>query len=158
MGTLREDIDNQSDWIVKAFAEDKLKLDYSLKSLIAVDQFFLRHTSDGKAKSGGRLAKNLGDIIFSIGAYVGNTIIRNVPGAIWETDDDAPDGEINVAVKFPDGTVIWPMQRVMKRFKNGIEDSVYVYGYEITKDFTKEEFDPGYWKSIKESKSWWKFW
>jgi hypothetical protein len=24
-----------------------------------------------------------------------------------------------------------PMQRVMKRFKNGFEDSVYTYGYEL---------------------------
>ena len=158
MGTLKEDIDTQADWIVKAFAEDKLRLDYTIRSFIEIDKFFIKHTVDGKARPGGRLSKNLGGIIFSIGAYVGNTIIKNLPGSGWETDDDAADGEITAVVKLPDNIIICPMQRIMKRFKNGIEDSIYVYGYQITKDFTKEEFDNSYWEIKEKPKAWWKFW
>jgi len=50
----------------------------------------------------------------------------------------------------------------MKRFKNGAEDSIYIYGYEITKEFTNEEFDDSYWnitdEIVEEKKAWWKFW
>jgi hypothetical protein len=158
MGTLKEDINKQADWIVKSFAEDKLRLDYSITSLIAIDKFFLKNTVDGKAKPGGRLSKNMGGIIFSIGAYIGNTIIKNVPGSFWETDDEVAGGEIDVAVKLPNDIVIWPVQRAMNRFKNGGEDSIYVYGYEITKEFTGEKFDGSYWEITKVTKPWWKFW
>ena len=100
----------------------------------------------------------MGGIIFSIGAYIGNTIIKNVPGSFWETDDEAAGGEIDVAVKLPNDIVIWPVQRAMKRFKNGGEDSIYVYGYEITKEFTGEKFDGSYWEITEVTKPWWKFW
>jgi hypothetical protein len=158
MGTLKEDINEQADWIVKAFAEDNLQLDYSISSFIEIDKFFIKNTVGGKAKPRGRLSKNLGGIIFSIGAYIGNTIIKNVPGSFWETDDAAAGGEIDVIVKLPKEVIIWPVQRVMKRFKNGSEDSIYVYGYEITKEFTGEEFDGSYWEITREKKPWWKFW
>ena len=49
-------------------------------------------------------------------------------GGTWETDDSDPLGEINIAVRLPDGSVVWPVQRAMKRFENGSEDSLYAYG------------------------------
>src|SRR3954471_22839770 len=108
MATLLQDIKAQSEWIVKAFSVDNLKLDYSVRSLIEVDKFFNKHTKNGKAIKGGRLSKNLGPVIFSIGSYVGETIIRNVPGAIWQTDDNDPQGEITASIKLPDETIMWP--------------------------------------------------
>ena len=148
--------------MVNAFKEDGLTLDYSIKSFMAIDKFFNKHSFKGKAKRGGRLSKRLGYILFAIGGYVGNSIIKNIPGAVWETDDNDRNGEINVAVKLPDGVIIWPVQRVIKRFKNGAEDSIYVYGHEITKELTNEVFDDGYWKITEEKiegkKAWWKFW
>ena len=41
MGILLEDIKTQSDWIVKAFEYDGLKLDYSIESIIEIDKFLL---------------------------------------------------------------------------------------------------------------------
>ena len=161
MGTLREDIKSQSDWIVKALTADKFKLDYTIESFIEIDKFFIKHSKNGQAVAGGRLSKNLGAIIFSIGSYVGETIIRVVPGAEWKTDDADPKGEMNVSVKLPNGTEVWPMQRVMKRFKDGDEDSIYPYGYSVTKEFTNKSFDEVFWKLTRgkeESKPRWKFW
>ena len=43
-------------------------------------------------------------------------------------DDDDPEGEINVQLVLPGGGVIWPVQRVMKRFQNGSVDGLSVYG------------------------------
>lgn len=162
MGTLKEDIKSQATWITKAFQADRLKLDYSIDSFIEIDKFFLKHSVNGQPKRGGRLAKNLGPIIFAIGSYVGETIIKNVPGAKWVTDDSSPEGEMTATVKFRDGTEIWPMQRIMKRFSNGLEDAVYTYGHEVTKDFTKKTFNEAFWKLTSQSdnqkKPWWKFW
>jgi hypothetical protein len=163
MATLLEDIKTQSDWIVKAFAADNLKLDYTIHSFIQIDKFFQKHSKNGKPVKGGRLSNNFGAIIFSIGSYIGETIIRNVPGSVWETDDNDPQGEVTAAVKLPDGATMWPMQKAIKRFQNGSEDAIYVYGYHITKDYITESFDQSFWGTISDpneetKKAWWKFW
>lgn len=167
MGTLKEDIKTQSDWIVKAFEADKYKLDYSIGSIMEVDKFFFKNMVNGKPKKGGRLSKKgFGSILFSIGSYVGETIIKNVPGTEWITDDNDPQGELNVSMKLPNGEEIWPIQRIMKRFLNGSEDSIYPYIHMATKEFTDHTFDDTFWKLEEEiehedehiTKPWWKFW
>jgi hypothetical protein len=157
MGTLKNDIQEQSKWIVKAFAADKFNLDYTIDSFIAIDIFLSKHTFNGKAKPGGRLQRNLGPVLFSIAAYIGETIIKTVPGTIWITDDTDPEGELNVCLKLPDEGILFPTQRIMKRFKNGQEDSIYVYGHSATEKFTRQPFNESYWKQMQ-AKAWWKFW
>lgn len=163
MATLLQDIKTQSDWIIEAFAADKQKLDYTIRSFIEIDKFFNKHSKAGIAVKGGRLTQNLGAIVFSLGSYVGQTIIKNVPGAVWQTDDNDTEGEINASVKLPDETVIFPMQRMMKRFQNGSEDAVYVYGHQLTKDYINEPFDKSFWEMVAQEygnskKPRWRFW
>ncbi len=160
MATLLEDIHKQSEWIVKAFASEKFRLDFSIDSFIEIDRFFNKYVKDGKGIKGGILEKNYGPILWGIGAYVGETIIKVVPGSIWIADDDSPEGELGISVKLPGDILIWPVLRVMKRFKNGEEDSIYVYGHQITVEFTGAEFNSSYWdlNVNKQSKPWWKFW
>jgi hypothetical protein len=161
MATLLEDIKTQSDWIVKAFRSDNLNLDYTIHSFMEIDRFISLHTKNGQPVKGGRLANGFGPILFSIGSYVGETIINTLPGSVWITNDDDPEGEVNIEVRSPDGWQIWSVQRVIKRFKNGAEDSIYVYGHKFTEKFTGEPFDQDYWKIHQENstaKSWWKFW
>jgi len=158
MGTLAEDIETASDWLVKAFREDHIHLDFSIKSLIEIDKFFNLHAVNGQAVKGGRLSKNLGSVLFAIASYVGDSLIKAVPGSKWITDDNDPEGEINISVLFPNGSIVWPMQRIMKRFKIGSEESAYVYVYQLTKEFTKEEFDNRYWELKEKPEKWWKFW
>jgi len=161
MAKLLQDIKTGADWLVTAFKGDKYELDYSIQSLIEIDKFFNANTKNGAAIKGGRLSNNPGSILFSIGAYVGETFIKNIAGATWQTDDNDPQGEINVAVKLPDGAVVFPVQKVISRFKNGAEDSIYVYGHHITKDIVQEPFDESYWNLSENggpSKPWWKIW
>lgn len=161
MATLKEDIKTQSDWIIKAFQADGLSLDYSINSFIEIDKFFETHSKNGKPIPGGRLSQNIGPIIFSIGSYIGETFIKKDSGAEWITNDNDPQGEITAAIKFSNGMECWPMQRVMKRFKNGFEDSVYTYGFELAKDYITERFDQSFWdiNTLKNDKKiWWKFW
>jgi hypothetical protein len=161
MATLKQDIKKQSDWIIKAFQADGIKLDYSIKSFIEIDKFFEKHSKNGKPVRGGRLTQSLGPIIFSVGSYIGETFIRNDKGVQWITDDNDPQGEITASIKFSNGMECWPMQRVMKRFKNGFEDSVYTYGYELAKEYITEQFDQSFWtlnSSNNDKKQLWKFW
>lgn len=157
MGTLNEDIEEQSNWIVKAFAADRHKLDFTIESFISIDRFIIKHSKNGKPKAGGRLDKNLGPVLFSLASYIGETIIRNVPGSVWVNNDEDPDGELTVSIKLPDGTFVYPAQKIMKRYKNGIEDAIYPYGHIITKNYTNKEFKTNYWDMIKQ-KPWWRFW
>jgi hypothetical protein len=163
MGTLKEDIKKQTVWIVNKLNSDGYNLDYSMHSLLDLDKFLQNNTRNGNPVKGGQLTKNVGLIVFSIGSYIGETFIKNIPGTEWITDDNDPQGEINAAIKFPDGTIIWPMQKVIKRFKLGFEDSLYPYGQESTKKFLNEPFDQSFWEISKSNdqeikKTWWKFW
>jgi hypothetical protein len=51
----------------------------------------------------------------------------------------------------------------MKRFKNGLEDAIYPYAYELTKPYVLNIFDQTFWEIGKEievkekSKPWWRF-
>ncbi|RTQ44732.1 hypothetical protein EJV47_27455 [Hymenobacter gummosus] len=128
MATLRQDIHQQAAWLVRAFQADGRQLDFSLGSFQQLDDFFDEHSAPAQAKPGGRLATNLGQVLFAIGAYVGETIIRSIPGADWQLDKTDPQGEINAEVHLPGGSVIWPMQRVLKRFQHGAEDGLLIYG------------------------------
>lgn len=165
MATLEEDIQAQSEWIVKAFAADGFKLDFSIASIIEVDRFFIANMKNGQPKKSGRLyGKGFGPILFSIGSYVGETIIKNVPGSEWITDDNDPQAELNVSLKLPDGVEMWPIQKVMKRFQHGSEDAIYPYVQMVTQDFTKLPFIEEFWMLTAEgdkgenTKPWWKFW
>jgi hypothetical protein len=58
---------------------------------------------------------------------------------------------------------MWPMQKAMKRFQNGLEDSIYVYGHHVIKEYVHEPFDQSYWEIASKQteylvKPWWKFW
>jgi hypothetical protein len=127
MATLVEDAQRYADWIGNALTSSGYQADFSAESLKEIDRFFDEHSRNGAAIPDGLLAEQLGTRIFALGGYVGEVIIRSYGGQ-WRADENDPEGEINMEVVLPSGAVIWPMQRVMKRFKNGPEDGIYVYG------------------------------
>jgi hypothetical protein len=131
MAKLLEDIHQVSHWVVQAFAELGRNLDYSLDSLKDIDLFFDEQTENGDAKPGSLLDRNFGYTLFAISAYVGETLIKNCPGSEWVTDDTDPHGELNIEVKLANGHMVWPGQKVIKRLKNGTEDSLYFYVYMV---------------------------
>ena len=134
---------------------------FTIPLTIEIDKFFYQNMSGNAPKRGGRLyASGYGSILFSIGAYVGETIIKNVPGSKWITDDSLEEGELVVSVILPDGSEIFPVEKVMKRFKNGPEDAIYPYVHQLTHKFTNQEFKDTFWALNEEitQKKWWKFW
>lgn len=53
--------------------------------------------------------------MFAVGSYVGEVIRRHYGGE-WRGNDEDPEGEINLGLVLPGGAIIWPVQRVLKRF------------------------------------------
>jgi len=92
-----------------------------------IDHFFDEHSSRGAAKPGGLLSENLGQRIFAIDSYIGEVARRELGGE-WIGNDDDPQAEINVELKFADGMRCWPAQRAMKRLKNGAENGIAARG------------------------------
>ena len=113
--------------ISKALSQSGYKADFSLDSLKQVDRFFEEQAANGQPKPGGLLSQQLGARLFAIGAYVGE-VIRRQNGGEWQGDDSDPRAEINIVVRLKSGVMLWPVQRVMKRFKNGAEDGIWIYG------------------------------
>jgi hypothetical protein len=127
MATLVQDARTASMWIATALSSSGYKADFSLDSLHEIDRFFDEHSVGGQAIPGGLLSEQLGARVFAIGSYVGEIIIQTYGGE-WRADDDDSEGELTIEVVLPSGAIIWPVQRVMKRFKNGPVDGIYIYG------------------------------
>ncbi len=125
--TLEDDIHSACAWIVTALNTSGYKADYTLESMKEIDRFF-----DEQSGAGGIITpERRGNIIFSIAAYIGETVIK-LYGGKWITDDNDPMGEVNIAVQLDNGTIIFPAQRAMKRYQNGNEDSIYAYVYVLS--------------------------
>ena len=129
--TLLQDIMTSQDWVAKALNSSNYKADFSINSLKEIDRFF-----DEQNTPDGIINRNRGQILFALGAYIGEVII-SAYGGEWLTDDNDPQGEVNIAVKLKNGSIIFPVQRAMKRYQNGKEDSIYDYGYVLGEKNTK---------------------
>ena len=129
--SILHDVSIAADWMARALSSSGYRADFSLESLREVDRFLEEQAPGGKPKQGGLSSKDFGNRLFSLGAYVGEVVRRQVGGQ-WEGDDSDPEAEINVAVRLPSGGMMWPVQRVMKRCEKGDEDSVYAYGVALT--------------------------
>lgn len=114
-------------WIAEALSSSGYLANFSLESLIEIDRFFEDHAPNGTPRPDGLLSEQVGSRLFAIGSYVGETLRQRLGGE-WVGDDNDPQAEINISIKLSDGSIIWPIQRVMKRFKNGREDSIAAYG------------------------------
>lgn len=127
MASLIEDIDASAAWIARALQSSGYEADFSAQSLWSIDRFLDENSDRGQPRRDGLLATDLGSRIFALGAYLGEVVRRNA-GGTWHANDEDPQGEVNVELVLVDGTKIWPVQRVMKRYKNGPEDGIAAYG------------------------------
>ena len=122
-----------AEWIARMLVGEGYCLNFSIDSLHEIDRFFDEHAVMGKARSGGLLADDLGRRIFSLGSYVGEVIGRESGGIVrWRGNDSDPRAEINLAMILENGLQFWPIQKAMKRFRNGKDDSIHLYGLAIT--------------------------
>ncbi|MBC9716018.1 hypothetical protein H9Y04_26095 [Streptomyces sp. TRM66268-LWL] len=126
MAQLLEDVHTSAHWIAAALGSSGYRADFSPASLRKVERFMTEHSDSGAGVPGGLLASGLGARLFGLGCYVGETI-RSGVGGVWETNDADPQGELYVALRLSSGAVVRPVQRVVKRFRNGPEESLVAY-------------------------------
>ncbi len=154
MSQITEDILKGAEWISQALQSSGYRADFSPESLWEIDLFFNDHSKNGEARPNGLLSEKLGTRLFALGGYVGEVLRRNIGGE-WRGDDDDPEAEINVELELSSGVTCWPVQRVMKRFKNGGEDGIAVYGLAMGLQVGAK---PLRLQDQNSKKPWWKFW
>lgn len=127
MSRIFDDVASLSQWIANALESSGYGADFTPASFHEIDRFIDEHSSGGKVKPRGLLAEGLGMKLFALGAYVGETVRRQLGGE-WYADESDPEGEIDTSLKLASGGVIFPVQRIMKRYSLGREESIAVYG------------------------------
>ena len=125
--TLAQDIPVYAKWAEKNLLSTGYQVDGTIESLKEIDRFIEENN-----KPGGSLDGVKGHICFGLGCYLGEILIRNFGGE-WKTDDDDPQGEVNISVVFPGGGAAWPTIRIMKRVAIGAENDIYGYAVSIRK-------------------------
>ncbi|MFJ9033936.1 hypothetical protein ACIRQP_36745 [Streptomyces sp. NPDC102274] len=101
-------------FVARVTAHNRLPLDHSVRSLGVVD--FL---VEGLRK-GGADREGAPDALFTLGAYVGEVLVRRA-GAVWVDFDAAQRAYFGqpVGVRMPDGRVWDPLGKVVNRFEVG---------------------------------------
>lgn len=127
MARIVDEIEAQAAWIAEALQSSGYRADFSPESLWEVDRFFDENSRAGKALTGKLLSNDLGARMFALGCYVGEVLRRTLVGE-WHGDDADPQAEVNVELRLSDGSIYWPVQRVMKRYSNGEGEGIAAYG------------------------------
>ncbi|MFF7339114.1 hypothetical protein ACFZAT_17385 [Streptomyces sp. NPDC008163] len=109
-------------FVAYATARNRLPLDYTVASLRVAD-FLI----DGLRKGTSDRASVAG-ILFGVGAYVGEVLVRRA-GAVWVDFDDAQRAYFGrpVGVRMPDGRTWNPLGKVDNRFALGGEESLLTF-------------------------------
>jgi len=131
-----DDAQPGAEWIAAALQKAGYRADFSVTSFRELDRFFDAEAPGGRARPGGLLSRNVGHHLFCLGAYCGEVVRRQI-GGTWSVDEGDPQAEIHVALVLPDGTHIWPVQRVMKRFRDGPSEGLHAYGTAILQEVGK---------------------
>ena len=152
MSKIVQDAPKRAEWIAQILRDSGYKADFSLKSLREIDRFLDDHGKSGQPVPGGLLAEQFGPRMFGLGSYVGE-VIRRTRGGYWHADDSDPRAEVNIQLVFTDGSSCWPVQRVMKRFRNGKVDSIAAFIQELSVTGGQHEH-----ARRGKKKPWWKFW
>jgi hypothetical protein len=126
MASVVDDAEAMAEQIAVALSSSGYEADFSPASLWEVDRFFDDNAENGRPKRGGLLAEQMGARLFALGAYTGE-VIRRAVGGTWAADESDPEGEINIELRLADGSVVWPVQRALKRLANGAEDAIAPY-------------------------------
>jgi hypothetical protein len=118
------------DIVVTAQKISGVTLDYSVKSLAAVDRIIGGFHDDGVT------VEQIAATVFGFGCYVGEVFVRNA-GAKWRA---ATQEEIDniygvpLIVMLNQDTTANPIGKVIKRLENGDEDNIPYFYRAFTKD------------------------
>lgn len=112
-----------------------VSLNYSVESLKEIDRIVI-----SLREKQGNDPKPFENVLFMLGAYVGEVYIRNFEGSQWieapkEFFEVGAARESDIWLKGIDGSFYNPIGKVYKLMLNGEEDSVYhLYNYIVSKN------------------------
>jgi hypothetical protein len=101
-----------------------IELDYGVPSLVLVDGILARFHDEGLGP------EQVGETVFSLGAYIGEVMIRSAGGSWVTVGADHPLGGGWPLVELPGDTLVNPLGKAFKRVENGEGDSI-PYFYEV---------------------------
>jgi hypothetical protein len=107
----------------------QVALDYSVESLQRLDQFISEHFEPPGSKFVGET------LPVGIGCYVGEVIIRHL-GGHWNTESKPEVNDIGPI------EAIFPIDKAIKRFSNGKQDSLAWYYHSIAKKAYEAGLEP----------------
>jgi hypothetical protein len=111
---------------------DRIELDYSPKSLTAVDRILDSFHREGLSEN------QVGETVFSFGCYVGEVLVRHNRG-FWKMPEQTAlarilrRGENMMVVELPNGTVCNPIGKAFKFLESGKTESVAYFYQVVTK-------------------------
>ena len=124
--TTQEAIKNQAAWVAQILSSEGYLLDFTIRSFKELDRLFTEHSVNGRATTWLRAYPR--SIMFAMGAYVGETLLRNIAGTEWQLENDEMLPDENVGLQLPSGLVCWPMSRVINRLHSGEAYAIHSYG------------------------------
>ena len=126
MRSVIEDALRMAEMVAGALESSGYHADFSPESLWEIDRFFDEQSRKGKPRRWGLLESETSLRLFAVGAYVGEVIRRSVGGE-WEGDDTDDEAELNIALRLADGSVVWPVQRAVKRLARGEDEAIVAF-------------------------------
>jgi|SRR5215813_1083481 len=122
---------------------DGITLDYSVKSLQALDDIIERLRGEGVS------TEQIGETLFAFGCYVGEVFVRSVGGK-WRLASETGMRDFAgfiIVVDLGADNVVNPIGKVFKRFENGIEDHL-PYFYQVFAKPPPHLRPPSTWSSL----------
>ena len=100
-------------------------LEYDPRSLVSVDEI----VDDIKAT--GLSEEDASGMIYAVGCYVGEVLVRNAGGKWRQTSDLGIEASCGwpIVVVLPDGSGCNPIGKAFRRFRNGVTDSLAFFWY-----------------------------
>jgi hypothetical protein len=118
-----------SSWASSMVGSRGVALDGSVDSLRILDML----VDDARDAIQGEPNPPQAALLWALGAYLGE-VVRSTRGGAWSLGAlDDLDAFWATSLTTDDGDRLWPMQRMIKRFLNGPDDSVYAYGLAMSR-------------------------
>lgn len=132
-----------SEEAVESLATEGVKLDHSLASLAAVDQYLDDAFGGGRAPGADSWTPTPDDrkLIAMLGSYLGEVLRRRL-GGDWEDDAERPGMPLYVRLRLPSGSAILPLERTYRRLKEGRANALEGFAADLRRQLGDREVRP----------------
>jgi hypothetical protein len=126
-----EGAQKMADMVAAALKHSGYEADFTARSLWELDRFFDEQARKGRPRKWGLLAKDTSLRLFSIGAYLGEVLRRELGGEWEDSDEDGDEAMLNLTLRLPDGRIVRPVQQAVKRLASGRAEALVPFAGEL---------------------------